>query len=93
MKSILPEEVLHQKKAGFGAPIDRWLKHDLEEMIDDLLSEDRIARRGLFEPATVRRWIDEQRSGQHDWCSQIWQLLTLELWMQTFLDSPVVGKP
>ena len=84
---LLPDEVLRQKKSGFGAPIDRWISHELREMIDDMLSEQRVRRRGLFKPATVRRWVDEQISGQRDWTINIWQLLTLELWMETFLDS------
>jgi asparagine synthase (glutamine-hydrolysing) len=86
MRTLLPAEVLTQKKAGFAAPIDYWLAGDLREMVDDLLSETAIKRRGLFNPRAVRRLIDEQRSGREDWSAQIWQLLTLELWQQVFID-------
>src|SRR6478736_1671972 len=34
MKDVLPSEVLQQPKAGFGAPIDYWLAHELKEMVD-----------------------------------------------------------
>lgn len=80
-------EVLQQPKAGFFAPVDYWLAHDLREMVDDLLSERQIGLRGFFEPDTVRQLIQEHRSGRQDWSMQIWQLLTLELWMQTFIDG------
>ncbi|MDX6611695.1 MAG: hypothetical protein QOD75_881 [Blastocatellia bacterium] len=86
MRPMLPAEVLHQKKAGFAAPIDYWLAGDLREMVDDLLSESRITARGLFRPEKVRQLIAEQRSGRHDWSHQVWQFLTLELWMQAFVD-------
>lgn len=86
MRPLLPAEVLEQKKAGFGAPADRWLAHDLREMTDDLLSETNLRRRKLFDPAAVQSLIDEHRSGRHDWSLQIWQFLTLELWMRTFID-------
>ena len=33
------------------------------------------------------RFVDEHRSGRQDWSLQIWQFLTLELWMQVFLDG------
>ena len=85
MRPVLPPEVLEQKKAGFGAPADYWLAEELREMVDDLLSERRLRERGLFRPESVRRLIEEQRSGREDWSLQIWQFLTLELWMQTFL--------
>ena len=86
MRPLLPPEVLKQKKAGLGAPIDYWLANDLREMVDDLLSETRISERGLFNPVAVRRLIDQQRRGRRDWSFQIWQFLTLELWMQAFTD-------
>jgi len=88
MRDVLPAEVLQQKKAGFGAPADYWLANELREMVDDLLSESAIRRRGYFDPAPVRRMIDEQRRGRADWSLQIWQFLTFELWLRTFIDRP-----
>jgi asparagine synthase (glutamine-hydrolysing) len=87
MKDILPSEVLQQPKAGFAAPVDYWLANDLREMVDDLLSESQVRSRGLLRPDAVRRYIHEHRSGAQDWSMQIWQFLTLELWMRTFLDG------
>jgi len=87
MKDILPREVLQQPKAGFAAPIDYWLARDLKQMTDDLLSDSRIRERGLFHPHSVRAFLDEHRRGTQDWSTQIWQFLTLELWMQTFIDG------
>lgn len=86
MKDILPDEVLRQPKAGFGAPVDYWLAYDLRSMVDDLLSQDRVRKRGYFQPLSVRTMVDEHRSGHRDWSFQIWQLLTLEMWLETFLD-------
>jgi asparagine synthase (glutamine-hydrolysing) len=87
MRDILPGEVLQQPKAGFAAPVDYWLAHDLKEMVDDLLSPAEIRRRGIFKPEAVRRFVDDHRSGRQDRSMQLWQFLTLELWMQTFLDG------
>ena len=87
MRPLIPAEVLEQKKAGFGAPADYWLANDLREMTDDLLSEHTIRQRGLFEPRAVRALVEEHRKGQQDWSLQLWQFLTLEIWMRTFLDS------
>jgi asparagine synthase (glutamine-hydrolysing) len=87
MRSMLPEEVLRQPKAGFAAPVDYWLAHDLRPMVDDLLSESQVRKRGLFRPQEVRRYVDEHRRGAEDWSMQIWQLLTLEIWTQLFIDG------
>ena len=87
MRSMLPEEVMRQPKAGFAAPVDYWLAHDLRPMVDDLLSEAQVRRRGLFRPEVICGYIEEHRRGTEDWSMQIWQLLTLEIWMQLFLDG------
>jgi asparagine synthase (glutamine-hydrolysing) len=87
MRGMLPAEVLRQPKAGFAAPVDYWLAHDLRPMVDELLSESQVRKRGLFRPEVVRRYVGEQRRGTEDWSMEIWQLLTLEIWMQLFLDG------
>jgi asparagine synthase (glutamine-hydrolysing) len=87
MQDVLPAEVLRQPKAGFAAPVDYWLANDLREMVDDLLSDTNIKKRGLFRPESVRRFVDEHRSGSEDWSMQIWQFLTLDNWMRIFLDA------
>lgn len=87
MRPLLPATVLRQPKAGFGAPIDYWLRHDLAPMVDDLLSEQGLRQRGLFDAGAVRQMICQQRTGRVDWSLQIWQLLTLEIWFRTFIDG------
>ena len=68
------------------------IAHDLREMTDDLLSESRVRSRGLLRPEAVRKMIREHRSGRQDWSMQIWQFLTLELWMQNFMDRSFMGN-
>src|SRR5580692_7686914 len=87
MRGMLADEVMRQPKAGFAAPVDYWLAHDLRPLVDDLLSESQVRRRGLFRSDVVRRYIDEHRRGAEDWSMQIWQLLTLEIWTRLFLDG------
>ena len=64
MRGILPEEVLQQPKAGFGAPVDYWLAHDFKGMVDDLLSTSQLNKRGIFRPDAIQRFVDEHRNGR-----------------------------
>jgi asparagine synthase (glutamine-hydrolysing) len=86
MEKVLPREIVWRKKAGFGAPIRSWLRGPLQPMVNDLLSVETIKRRGLFQPAEVRRVIDANLSGREDNNLQVFQLLNLELWQRTFID-------
>jgi len=87
-EKLLPHDVVWRKKAGFGAPIRSWLRGALRPMVNDLLSEETIKRRGLFRPEEVRRIIDANLSGREDFNLQVFQLLNLELWMRAFIDAP-----
>lgn len=85
-ENLLPKEIVWRKKAGFGTPIRSWLRGPLKPMIDDLLSEKTIKRRGLFDAAAIRRVIRDNATGREDLSLHVFQLLTLELWFRQFLD-------
>ena len=87
LEKVLPHEVVWRKKAGFGAPIRSWLRGALRPLVDDLLSEETVKKRGLFQPAEVRRIIDANLSGREDLNLQVFQLLNLELWQRQFMDT------
>ena len=85
-EKLLPREVVWRKKAGFGAPIRSWLRGPLRPMVEDLLSEETITRRGLFRADEVRRIVNANLSGREDYNLQVFQLLNLELWQRAFID-------
>lgn len=86
-EKFLPKEIIHRKKAAFGAPIRSWISNDLREMTDDLLSKEAINRRGFLNYDYVKNLIDNDRKGIDDNAYQIYQLLTLELWCKEYLDT------
>jgi asparagine synthase (glutamine-hydrolysing) len=85
-RGLVPERVLTRPKMGFGVPIDVWLKRELREMVEDVLFSRAARSRGYFDAAVVRRLVDDHVGGRRDRHFQIWNLLMLELWHQTFID-------
>jgi asparagine synthase (glutamine-hydrolysing) len=83
----LPESIVWRQKAGFGLPIRSWLKRQLRPFVTELLSEDRVRQRGIFEPKVVKGIVDDVWSGREDNAVRIWALLTFEVWAQTYLDA------
>jgi asparagine synthase (glutamine-hydrolysing) len=86
VRELLPEKILTKKKSGFGVPLARWLRTDLLPLLRDNLLDDRARNRELFEPASVRRMLDEHAAGRRDWSTRLWALLCLELWFRRFID-------
>ena len=50
LADVLPREVLHRPKRGFGAPMGAWLKGALAELLDGALSKRSLQARGLLRP-------------------------------------------
>ncbi len=87
MESYLPHDVIYRPKSGFGAPLRRWMRHDLRPLLGDLLSEDSLKNRGLFEPAAVQQLIAQNDSGQVDASYILLSLLSIEIWCRAYIDS------
>ena len=87
LRGKIPDVILSRPKAPFAAPIRSWLRGDLVGMVKEYLDPAQIARRGLLDPKVVGRMIREHERGWQDHSLRIWALLTLEIWMQEFLDS------
>jgi asparagine synthase (glutamine-hydrolysing) len=87
MSDRLPHEIIHRKKQGFGTPISRWFRTSLMPLLQDVLSRERIARRGYFDQDAVWRLIDDHVAERADNSEHILAFLTFEIWHQTYLDS------
>ncbi len=86
LSGLLPHDILHRSKKGFGIPIAEWLKGRLNPMMHDLLAPERLKPQGLFEPMFVGRMIDEHERGVASHHKQLWTLLVFQLWYDNFLD-------
>jgi asparagine synthase (glutamine-hydrolysing) len=91
LRGVLPAEVLHRRKMGFNAPVDRWLRRELKELSYDLLLSMRARGRGYFRPQFVEQMLREHSQGTRNWHAQIWNLMMLESWQRTFVDEPAVA--
>uniref|UniRef100_A0A7C4XL58 asparagine synthase (glutamine-hydrolyzing) n=1 Tax=candidate division WOR-3 bacterium TaxID=2052148 RepID=A0A7C4XL58_UNCW3 len=87
MKKVLPEAIIRRPKAPFGAPLRSWIARDLNPLIEELVSEKVIKRRGYLNYEYVKKIVDENRTGKEDNALRIWAFLTLEIWFRTFIDS------
>jgi asparagine synthase (glutamine-hydrolysing) len=88
LKGVLPDGILQRRKEGFSIPMKQWLRRELQPLMRDLLSRDRVERRGLFEPRAVERLIQEHVDGRANHAHQLFSLMVFERWVDS-LDAPV----
>lgn len=84
MEKYLPNEVIYRPKTGFGAPVRKWITEDLDEMINDRLSEKRIKENGIFNYNSISKLIKNNKEGKIDASYSVWSLLAIDSWINQF---------
>lgn len=87
MEPYLPRDVIYRPKSGFGAPLRRWMRYELREMLGDILGEASLRRRGLFDSIAIQKLITANDAGQVDASYTLLSLMCIELWCRRFMDK------
>jgi asparagine synthase (glutamine-hydrolysing) len=79
---LIPREILTARKRGFSIPAAAWLRGELQPFARDVLSPERMAAQGYFEPAAVTALLDEHVARRQDHSRQLWGLISFSLWAE-----------
>lgn len=91
MEPYLPNEIIYRPKTGFGAPLRRWMIHELSDLVGDLLSPESIKQRGLFNSCEVQKLINLNKDGKVDASYTLLSLLCIEIWFRKFSNNSVTS--
>jgi asparagine synthase (glutamine-hydrolysing) len=86
--------VFRKDKLGHSIPLKNWMRENrtVRELMNDLLSRDRLEKRGLFRYESVKRMIREHDERKVNHSHRLWALMILELWMRNHLDRKTVRR-
>jgi asparagine synthase (glutamine-hydrolysing) len=73
---------VNRPKASFSAPLRAWVAHELRPVVDEVLLRGELVSTGFVRRSALMKLVEEERTGREDRSKQIWQLLTLELWLK-----------
>ena len=83
-RDLLPREIVHRPKKGFGVPLAGWLRNELREQLQDELSATRLDQQGIFDSREVNRLVEEHLSGRRNNRKELWTLLVFQLWHRAY---------
>jgi asparagine synthase (glutamine-hydrolysing) len=78
---LLPPDILSRPKRGFGVPLDRWFREDLETYTSSMLGPSARVR-GHLDGEALDRLLAEHQYGRGSHGHSLWTLLTLELFLR-----------
>jgi asparagine synthase (glutamine-hydrolysing) len=87
LRPYIPPMILDRPKSGFGAPLRKWFDGPLKPLFNDMLSEQAIQRRGIFDARGVRKLIRDVETGQVDGVYSLFGIACMEAWFRRFVDK------
>jgi asparagine synthase (glutamine-hydrolysing) len=78
---LLPSDILTRPKRGFGVPLDRWFREDLESYAGSMLGAGARVRAHV-KGDTLDQMLTEHQSGGVNHGHALWTLLTLEVFLR-----------
>jgi len=84
LKDFLPDEILKRKKMGFGVPLGKWFRNELNNYLKEILLSESFKKTGLFNCVEVKNLIDEHTEKNIDHSSRLFLLIAFELWRRIF---------
>jgi len=82
---LLPTEILHRPKMGFGVPVSRWFRGELRELLSDSILSSGALSLAYFQRSEIQRLVEEHIEGRADHGAKLWLLLMFELWHRRWL--------
>lgn len=85
VQHLVPEKVFQRKdKMGFPVPLNDWYREEpVRSFVRETLLGTRAQSRGFLQTEQVEPLLGSERA----YGRRIWGLLSLEIWMETFLDG------
>lgn len=81
-RDLLPPVTRQRRKHGFTLPVDHWFRHELRDMVHDLLAPAHLQSLGLFESRAVSRLVHEHIEEGRNHKETLWALMVFMLWHQ-----------
>lgn len=82
LSRYVPRQLFDRPKMGFGVPVGDWIRNELRDWAEDLLSEAALRRSGLLDPLPIRLLWKDHVGGSSDWEYHLWSILMFQSWLK-----------
>ena len=79
----VPKNLVDRPKMGFSVPVAQWLRSDLKDWAEDLLSDIESRTNGLLKERPVRKAWTDHLTGKMDNSHRLWTVLMFMSWSRS----------
>ncbi|MDO8594556.1 MAG: asparagine synthase (glutamine-hydrolyzing) [bacterium] len=84
IRSYLPEHILSEEKRGWFTPMAKWLRSELKEQVEEILSPNHLNSEFFNVQAVQSMWHAHLESRKYN-LNLIWAIVMWQLWYDTFI--------
>lgn len=84
LNKFVPENLFDRPKKGFGIPIGNWIKNEMNDWANDLLSKNSINHHGFLNYETVKQLLNDHTNGKSNYEYKLWNLLMFQMWYEEY---------
>ncbi|PMM56247.1 asparagine synthase (glutamine-hydrolyzing) [Vibrio lentus] len=81
ISKYVPDDIMNRPKAGFGVPVDSWLRKELRPWAESLLSRKSLEVSGLLDVEQITNAWNAHLSGSQNLRVPIWNVLMFQQWL------------
>lgn len=89
LRGLVPERILNRSdKIGFAAPDEDWLRSpEYASLMETLMKSEKFRARKYWKSEEADRMRQEHLSGEKNHEEALWRIMSVELWLRSFIDS------
>ncbi len=89
MKDKIPEDVrIRKDKMGFPIPAQTWVNEKLYEFYLEVLTDDSVRSKGMYNIDTMLKDLDRNRKNEIDISEELFDVVQFELWIKNVVEAP-----
>jgi asparagine synthase (glutamine-hydrolysing) len=82
----IPKSMMDRPKMGFAIPIEKWLRHELKDILEQCFDEKMIATQGIFNIETTTSLKKSFLMGKPGYAMKVWYFMMFQMWYKQWMN-------
>lgn len=87
LSKYLPDDLINRPKMGFGIPVQEWIKTDLNEWAEYLLSEEQNKKHNIFDFDQINSAWLSHKEGELNNIMKLWPIIQFNQWYNHYIGN------
>jgi asparagine synthase (glutamine-hydrolysing) len=83
---LLSDEIIYRKKMGFSVPLADWLRQELFESMNNMMTSGSSGVWHFFDQPAVAKIWQKHLAGSNQSTQELWSMLVFNMWWQKYID-------